>query len=257
MTTGHLGFIGSHLHEALGGTGIDIKEGNDILLYDFSEDTEKTIFHLAAQASIPKSFEDPIGSHTENVVGTLMVLEHAKNIGAKVIFSSSSSVYDPVSPYALQKKMCEDYMKFYWTLGVKSVALRYFNVFGERQEIANGGNALLLARFLDQKAKDEPFTIYGTGEQRRDFVYVKDVAQANFDAALAFSRGMSFESFNIGGGFDYSINEITDMIDKDHPKVYLLPRFEPRITSCNNFRAQSMLNWFPETKLQEWIQSQF
>lgn len=255
MITGSSGFIGSHLLEAIGGTGIDIKEGNDIRICSFPKD-EKTIFHCAAQASIPFSFEEPIESHIHNVLGTLIILEHAKKIGAKVIFSSSSSVYDPISPYAVQKKMCEDLLRFYWTQGVKSVALRYFNVFGERQEIANNGYSLALSIFLEQLKNDEPFTIYGTGEQRRDFVYVKDVVGANILAAKYLETATGFEAIDIGTGINYSINEIADMISKDHHKITLPPRKEPFENRADITKAKQLLSWEPKTTLPQWISQQ-
>lgn len=255
MITGSRGFIGSHLYEAIGGTGIDLKEGNDIRVCAFPKD-EKIIFHLAAQASIPKSEEEPIESHIHNVLGTLIILEHAKEVEADVVFSSSSSVYEPTSsPYAMQKKMCEDLLRYYWTKGVKSVALRYFNVFGERQEIANDGDALVLARFLRQYKEGKPFTIYGTGLQRRDFVYVKDVVEANIKAVSYLRTAREFQAIDIGTGINYSINGIADMINKEHPREYLPARKEPFENRADPTRAEMLLGWKPRTSLKTWIQN--
>lgn len=254
MITGHLGFIGSHLYEALGGTGIDIKEGNDIRTCAFPD--EKIIFHCAAQASIPKSFENPLESHSHNVTGTLRILEHARKIGASLVFSSSSSVYDPVSPYSVQKIICEEYLKLYWKLGVKSIALRYFNVFGERQELANDGYALVLSRFLDQYKNGKPFTIYGTGKQRRDFVYVKDVVNANLLAARFLETATEYKAIDIGTGTNWSINEVADMIDKNYPRSYFPPRIEPFENKSDIRKSKELLNWEPQVNIQEWLKHQ-
>src|SRR3990167_4849515 len=199
LVTGYRGFIGSHIYDAVEADGIDLKDGDDIRTFEFEKDYD-VIFHCAAQASILKSIENPVESLTHNVIGTLRILEHAKKTGAKVVFSSSSSIYDLKSPYALQKQMCEDLLRYYWIQGVKSIALRYFNVFGERQEIANEGESLVLARFLAQYKRDEPFTIYGNGLQRRDFVYVKDVVDANLKAAKFLETATQFEAVDIGFG---------------------------------------------------------
>jgi UDP-glucose 4-epimerase len=254
MVTGSSGFIGGHLLEAVGGTGLDLKEGNDIRVCEFPD--EKVIFHCAAQASIPKSLEDPLESYSHNVEGTIRVLKHALKTGASVVFSSSSSVYHPnSSPYAEQKAICEEFLETYWDLGVKSVALRYFNVFGERQEIANEGEALVLARFLAQYKRGEPFTIYGNGLQRRDFVYVKDVVDANIKAVEFLKTAKKFEVIDIGSGTNYSINAIADMIDKDHPRINLPPRDEPFENLADISKAKELLGWEPKTTLEAWLQA--
>lgn len=250
MITGHRGFIGSNLSACIKDIGIDLKEGVDIRTCDFPD--TKVIWHLAAQASIPKSFEDPVESNSHNVVGTLRILEHARKTGAKVIFSSSSSIYDPVSPYAVQKLICEEYMKLYWSLGVKSVALRYFNVFGENQSIANGGDGLALAIFLKQYKEGKPFTVVGTGEQRRDFVYVGDVVRANIIAADYLETATEFKVFDVGNGYNYSINEVLDMIDPKHPRVHIPPRVEPFENKADINKRLPL--WTPKTTLPQWLQ---
>ena len=253
MITGSSGFIGSHLHEAIGGTGIDLKEGNDIRTCEFPN--EKVIFHCAAQASIPLSEKNPEECYSHKVLGTIRVLEHARKTGARVVFSSSSSVYEPTSPYAFSKKHCEELMEYYWTKGVKSVALRYFNVFGERQEIANGGDSLALARFLKQKEEGKPFTIYGDGRQRRDFVYVKDVVRANIMAAQFLEMAEKFWAIDIGTGHNYSINEVVDMIDPKHPREKLPPRIEPFENRAERWEAKLLLRWEPKVTLPTWLAS--
>ena len=275
LVTGSSGFIGSHVFNRLtelGFTvsGIDIKvhPDFDVTTYQFHEKYD-LIFHLAADASIPRSFENPIETHKNNVIAMLRILEYAKKTGAKVIFSSSSSVYgepqiiptpessllSPVSPYAFQKLVCEEYCKFYWRFGVKSAALRYYNVFGEGQENANGGgdSSLALGIFLKQYKEGKPFTIVGDGLQRRDFVYVKDVAEANLKVAEWLFEAQQFEAFNVGSGTNYNILEVTDMIDSKHPKVFLPTRPEPKIGLADISKIAPL--WKPKTTLEMWIKS--
>lgn len=254
LVTGYRGFIGGHVYKALGeAVGIDIndKAPFDVRTVVLNEKYD-TIYHLAADASIPRSFENPVFSHSVNVVGTLRMLELARKTGAKLVFSSSSSAYDLKSPYSLEKYICEQYMDFYWkTWGVKSVALRYFNVFGEGQERANGGYSLALSKFLDQKKRKQPFTIVGTGEQRRDFVYVGDVAQANLKASAWLDTATEFKAFDVGTGKNYSVNEVCDMIDPKNNRTYLPPRIEPMIGLAN--KDKFVPGWEPLTSLEKWL----
>ena len=284
LVTGGAGFIGSHIAERC------VKDGHEVHIIDdfstgrmsnvidffgkvevFSEDVrtfepkEKydVIFHVAARASIPESIKNPVLSNDYNVGGILRVLEIARETGAIVIFSSSSSVgQTPITPYALQKRIGEDYMRLYSEFySVRGVALRYFNVFGERQETANGGYCLVLSRFLDQKKNGKPFTIYGTGEQRRDFIYVGDVVEASLKAFeyikdVTFHDGFGFEIFNIGSGENVSVNELADLIDKKHPREKLSPRVEPFEMLADIRRTKKELGWSPQVPLKEWLSHQ-
>ena len=267
LITGHRGFIGSHLYAELQKRGwevhgIDLKDGQDIRTMEFSGNYD-VIFHCAAKASIPASFTNPLTSHGHNVLGSLRVLEFAKRIGARVIFSSSSSIYgEPLqtptsekcppnysSPYALMKRNVEEYMRL---LGVNGACLRYFNVYGERQEIANeGDNSLVLAIFLEQRKYQRPLTIVGNGEQRRDFVYVGDVVEANIMAAQQKWQGI----FNVGTGVNYSINEVARMIGGIGIER-LEPRIEPQIGLADITKIKSM-GWSPKMELPVWLKSQF
>mgnify|MGYP001613965948 FL=1 len=267
--------MGKHLYSLLLDlgwqvSGADLKDDIDIRTYAFHEKYD-VIFHLAANASIPQSLKNPLESHSHNVVGTLRLLEYAKNTGATMVFSSSSSVYGepeitptpesallhPMIPYGLQKLECEQYMWLYQKLyGVSSVALRYYNVYGEGMEHANGGgdSSLALANFLRQYKSEEPFTIVGNGLQRRDFVYVKDVALANVLAAQHLCTHEGFDAVNIGSGVNHSILEVADMISKEHPRLHLPPRVEPQFGLANIARAGQLLHWYPVVKLKDWLE---
>lgn len=225
------------------------------------------ILHLAAKARVQASFKFPLDWHDTNVTGTLRLLEFAKvNKIKKFIFSSSSSVYGlstkyslsehsklyPLSPYALQKMQAEQLCDFYHNaFGIQTISLRYFNVYGEDQPIS-GNYPQLVPILLEKYRKTEPFIIYGDGEQRRDYTYVKDVVEANVLAMQSKETGV----FNIGSGTNYSVNEICDIIDPTHPKQYESARPEPRTTLANNYKAYAKLKWKPTTDLSTWIKSQ-
>ena len=158
-----------------------------------------TIFHLAALPRVQPSIIDPIKYHNTNVNGTLnMLIASVKSEIRRFVFSSSSSVYGeantiptpessalvPKSPYALHKIIGEQYCQLFESIyGLSTVSLRYFNVYGERQPLS-GDYSLVMGIFADQILKNKPLTINGDGEQKRDFVYVGDVAEANILSSL-------------------------------------------------------------------------
>jgi len=197
------------------------------------------VFHLAAIPSVPRSIENPLDSHNVNITGTLNVLLVAKdNKVKKVIYASSSSVYgdtptlpkredmlpNPQSPYAVTKLTGEYYCQvFYEVFGLPTICLRYFNVYGPRQD-PGSQYAAVIPRFIDRLFREEPPIIFGDGEQTRDFTFVKDAAEANILAAENDGTGV----FNIGTGKRVSINElarlITRLMDKDSKLIYQKPR---------------------------------
>jgi UDP-glucose 4-epimerase len=181
------------------------------------------IFHLAACASVPKSISDPKLNNEVNITGTLNILEAArKHDVKKVVFSSSAAVYgntstlpihestpfDPLSPYAASKIMGEYYCSLYARLyDLPTVALRYFNVYGPRQD-PNSDYAAAIPHFIYRTLASDPPVIYGDGTQTRDFVYVEDVVRANILAALSDRTG----AYNIAGGTKTSVNDLAMMI---------------------------------------------
>lgn len=183
------------------------------------------VLHQAAIPSVPRSVADPILSNEAGITGTLNVLVAARDCGVKkVIYASSSSVYGdtptlpkredmvttPLSPYALTKLTGEQYCRIFYELyGLKTISLRYFNVFGPHQD-TKSEYAAVIPQFISRIINGEPITIYGDGEQTRDFTFVKDIVQANIKAAESSAVGY----YNIAGGNRISINELAKTIYK-------------------------------------------
>jgi UDP-glucose 4-epimerase len=183
------------------------------------------IFHQAAIPSVPRSIEDPLAIHEANVTGTLNVLLAARDMNVrKVVFASSSSVYgdtptlpkveemvpNPLSPYAVSKLAGEYYCRvFQQVYGLSTACLRYFNVYGPRQD-PNSQYAAVIPLFIQKLYRGEPPIIFGDGEQSRDFTFVKDVAEANILAAESTATGI----FNIGRGERSTINRLAELISE-------------------------------------------
>jgi UDP-glucose 4-epimerase len=182
-------------------------------------------FHLAAIPGVQKSVAEPLRTHRVNVEGTLNVLEAARLAGARrVVYSASAAAYDdspdlpktetmeprPVSPYGVQKLTGERYCGIYHDLhGLETVSLRYFNVFGPRQN-PHSEYAAVIPRFISAAILGEPAVIYGDGEQTRDFTFVSDAVAANLLAADA--EGAPGKVMNIAGGRSTSLNQLWDVI---------------------------------------------
>jgi UDP-glucose 4-epimerase len=269
IITGGAGFIGSHIAEALAGKHevvvIDnFFSGKQENLIEFSDCVQiirgsitdlpslrkafneaDGIFHLAAIASVARSVDNPVATHETNLTGTLNVLLAARDCGVKkVVFSSSSAVYGdepslpkhenlppfPLSPYAVSKLASEYYCRVFSELfGVKTVSLRYFNVFGPRQDPL-GEYAAVIPKFITNLLNNKPPLIFGDGKQTRDFVYVKDVVQANIRAMQNEATG----TFNIGSGKSTDLNTLAKSI-AEIMKVSLQPVYEkPRSGDIRN-----------------------
>jgi nucleoside-diphosphate-sugar epimerase len=199
------------------------------------------VFHEAAIPSVPRSIDDPVPSHETNIDGTFQVLRAARAGGVKrVVYAASSSAYGdtlvlpkvetmlpmPKSPYALQKLVGEYYCNVFTTcFGLETVALRYFNVYGPRQDPSSpysGVLSLFMKAILERRAP----TIHGDGEQSRDFTFVEDVAALNLKAARA--KGVSGRMFNGGNGGRITVNEAWRLLQKfegvEIPPKYTAPR---------------------------------
>jgi UDP-glucose 4-epimerase len=185
------------------------------------------IFHQAAMRSVPRSVADPLGANDHNVTGTLHVLEAARRRGVRrVVYASSSSVYGarpdlpkredqppaPISPYAVSKAAGEQYAAVWPRLyGVETVGLRYFNVFGPRQD-PKSEYAAVIPRFILWSLGGERLEVHGDGTQSRDFTYVDNVVQANFLAGGA--EGVNGEVFNVGCGERISLLAVIERLER-------------------------------------------
>ena len=225
------------------------------------------IFHTAALARVQPSIENPSKFNTANVTGTLNMLKSAVDAGVKrFVYSASSSAYgdqmymplvenmptNPLSPYGLQKLIGEQYCKLFSEVyDLETVSLRYFNVYGDRQNLS-GAYCLVIGKFIQQRMNNQDMTIFGDGDQRRDFTYVGDVVDANIRAATSDKVGNG-EVINIGNGDNRSVNQIAEMIGGE--TVYLQAVKEPRETLANNSRAKELLGWNPTMDLEDWIKT--
>ena len=256
LVTGGCGFIGSHLAEQLVELGArvtildnlstgslrnieNIKDKitfieKDIADYDAclqATQGQKIIFHQAAFVSVPGSIQDPDLCHRTNVDGTFNLLEAARHHSVeKFIFASSCSVYgnqesvccettqpNPQSPYATSKLIGELLCKQFTTnFNLPTVTLRYFNVYGSRQN-PNGAYAAAVARFAYQMENNQPITIFGDGTQTRDFVQVKQVVNANLILAMLDTEKTKSEAFNIACGRSISILDLIDQMKQLFP----------------------------------------
>lgn len=222
---------------------IELIEG-DIRSYHIVQDSLKDIdivLHQAALPSVPRSIKDPITTNDVNINGTLNILEAAVNLKVKrVVYASSSSVYgdnpvlpkvetmipNPLSPYAVSKltgeKYCNVFSRIY---GLETVCLRYFNVFGPRQDPASQYSAVI-PKFIKAINQNKQPVIYGDGEQSRDFTYISNVVQANILAATADCESGITVNCAVSGQITLNelIREMNKLMDKDIKPVYEGPR---------------------------------
>lgn len=213
------------------------------------------VFHLAAIPSVPRSVENPLPSHEANITGTLNVLLAARDNGVKkAIYASSSSVYgqtptlprkenmppNPQSPYAVTKTAAEYYCRvFHQIYGLPTVCLRYFNVYGPRQDPFSQ-YAAVIPRFITRISQGRPPIIFGDGEQTRDFTFIKDAVEANILAAESDATGI----FNVGRGERISINQLAELtaklMDHNNEPIHEEPRpgdVRHSLADVSRFRA--------------------
>jgi UDP-glucose 4-epimerase len=288
LVTGGAGFIGSHSVEALLRDGarvtvldnlstgkranlpdnerVDLIEGDirDAATVERALRGATHVLHLAAQVSVHASVQDPPRSASHNVAGYLNVVNAARAAGVRVVYASSAAVYGapetlpldedapcrPTSPYGLEKSIDDQYAALYRTLyGSSMLGLRYFNVYGPRQDPASP-YAGVISRFVARMAAGEPLTVFGDGRQTRDFVYVGDVARANVAALKCMHDGV----LNIGTGTSVSLLQLIDALalcTGRTPQV----RFDPpapgdiRDSAMRPGRMRAVLGFAPGTPL--------
>ena len=244
---------------------LDISSIDDIdALKKIFEDVD-TIFHCAALARVQPSIVDPLKYEVNNTLGLMNVLKAAADVKVRrLVYSASSSAYgptdnlpskendpiNPISPYANQKYYgelcCRMFSQVY---DIETVSLRYFNVYGERQNL-EGAYATVVGIFINQILNKKPLTINGDGNQRRDFTYVKDVVNANILASNSLKVGRG-EVINIGSGKNISINSLADLLSKN--KKYMQPVNEPFANLADISKAKELLGWEPLKDLESWI----
>jgi nucleoside-diphosphate-sugar epimerase len=237
-------------------------------IFEAAQNVE-AIYHEAALVSVPLSIQNPQLNFQINSLGSFNVFETARRLNiSKVIYASSAAVYgtnqnlplketelcEPLSPYALEKHYTEQLAHLYFHLyGISSVGLRYFNVYGERQDPTSPYSGVI-SIFVDKLLKDQKITIFGDGEQTRDFIYVKDIVQANI-LALQYSE-KSAQVFNVGTQTSITINKLLFVL-QTQLKTSIIPTYQPNRSgdikdSCaNNSKLKEILQWSPQFSIEE------
>lgn len=292
LVTGGAGFIGSHVVDKLLTLGHEVivvdnesSDGHDDYYWNKNTQNHKVdirdfsalaplfhgvdyVFHLAAKASVQASVDNPLPTISTQVMGTANVLESSRLSGVeKLIYSSTSACYgnmnpipntevmreDPLNAYAIGKLCGEQLVKSYYGLyGLKTVAFRYTNVYGERSRHV-GTYAPVVSKFLKARAAGESLTIFGDGLQRRDFVHVSDVVNAN--TSITYMELDTWgEVFNIGYGKNWSVQELANQVSTK--QVHLSARSgEMRETLADIGKAKAELMWKPKVEITSWINS--
>ena len=263
LATGHWGLVRRLVADASKVEAItaDIR---DVVAMARAMEGVEFVFHQAALGSVPRSVENPAESDEVNVHGSVVVLDAARRAGVRrVIFAASSAAYGdtptlpkredmptgPLSPYAVSKVAGEQYFRVFATLyGMETLSLRYFNVFGQNQ-LPEGPYAAAIPRFVRAALAEEPITIFGDGEQTRDFCFIANVVNANLLAA-ATPRKLEGQVINIAGGRRISLNdlvkEIGRVLGKKLDVRYLDPRpGDVRHSLADITRAKELLGYEP------------
>ena len=290
LVTGGAGFIGSHLVDEASEEGYDVvtidnlnngklenlnKDAKfykvDIVDIDnlslvFEKEKPDYVIHLAAQISLRESLKNPIYDAEQNILGSINILECCRKFNVKkVVYASSAAVYgfpkylpvdekhpiNPFSPYGVSKHTVEHYLQYYHeNFEIDYIILRYSNVYGERQDPL--GEAGVIAIFIDKLKKGERPIIFGDGEQTRDFIYAKDVVEANL---LALEKETENKVFNISTNTETSVNElfkkIKEIMNSNINPTYEKPIKEVRNIRLDNSLAEKELNWKPKVELNE------
>jgi len=229
----------------------------------------EVVFHQGALPSVPRSIQDPLTTNAVNVDGTLNVLLAARDEDVRrVVFASSSSIYgdadglprvesqalSPLAPYAVSKLAAEAYCSAFWKVySLETVCLRYFNVFGPRQDPASQ-YAAVVPRFVKKLLEREQPIVYGDGQQKRDFTFVGDVVEANLLAAE--TDGIAGESFNIAAGRSRTVNELARVLaavlDRDIEPVHVDPRAgDVRDSAADIAKAERSLGYRPSAVFED------
>ncbi len=250
---------------------MEVMEGDIVDFVYCQKATEgmEYVFHQAALPSVQRSVEDPVGSNQANVEGTLNILMAAREAGVRrVIYAASSSAYgdsptlpkkeemmpNPLSPYALQKLVGEQYCRLFSQLyGLETISLRYFNIFGPKQD-PNSVYSAVIPRFIDALVSGRPPVIFGDGEQSRDFTYIDNVVYANVLAMKV--EKTEGEVVNVACGRRVSLNQLLKFL-QDIVGTYISPIYEEprkgdvRHSLADIGRAKALLNYTPVVGIEE------
>jgi len=276
LVTGGLGFVGSHLVDALANEGHDVTvidnlcsesssksymrddvtywvdDIRNLNTYKYCNESFDLIYHLAALARIQPSFKDPLTYLSIDIMGTSNVLEFARRCNARVVYAGSSSAYGGpmLNPYAFAKftgeQTCELYNKVY---GLSTVTARFFNVYGKRQP-TTGAYATVVGVFEKQYEVGNALTVTGTGEQRRDFTHVSDIIEG---FKLLGQESWNAEVFQLGTGKNYSINELANMFGGDIEYIEKRPG-EAWTTLADSSMMMAATGWVPRVRLEDYVQ---
>jgi nucleoside-diphosphate-sugar epimerase len=236
----------------------------------FKKEKFDTVFHVAAKPSVQYSIDHPVESNDTNINGTLNILNLSKNFGVKrVVFTSSSAIYgdqrselltedllpNPMSPYALHKLTGEYYAGLFFRLyGLETISLRYFNVFGPRQDPTNPYSNLI-PKFMKFAIDGKVPKINGDGKQKRDFIYVADIIEANILASTTEDKECFGQFFNVGRGKSTTVNEMTKKIflsaGSDIKPTHGPALIEPRATLASLKKIKKLMGWSPKYTLDE------
>ena len=295
LVTGGAGFIGSHIVDRLLTLGHEVvvidnesSDGHDEYHWNRSGQVQNhksdirdydaikhlfggvnNVFHLAAKASVQASVDNPLPTIATQVMGTANVLEASRQAGVnKFVYSSTSACYgnnnpipnvetmreDPLNAYAIGKLSGEQLVRAYYHLyGMKTVAFRYTNVYGERARHV-GTYAPCVSKFIKMRAEGDGITIFGDGLQRRDFIHVSDVVSAN--CCITYEELDQWgETYNIGYGKNWSIQEIADAVSEEQIHLSARPG-EMRETLADIRKAKAELTWKPKIDIMDWIRTQ-
>lgn len=277
LVTGGLGFVGSHLVDALAGEGHEITvidnlcsesssrnymrsdvrywidDVRNLNSYKYENQEFDLIYHLAALARIQPSFKDPLTYLSIDIMGTSNVLEYARRNSSRVVYAGSSSAYagPMLNPYAFAKytgeQVCEMYHLVY---DMSVVTARFFNVYGERQPTV-GAYATVVGVFEGQKASGSNLTVTGTGEQRRDFTHISDIV-AGFKALGEGNH--SAEIYQLGTGENHSINDLAEMFGGNVDYIPARPG-EALITLADPAKMNEATGWKASTRIEVYVQN--
>ena len=289
IVTGGVGFVGTNLIKKL------LKDGNEVVSLDnystgkkeneqdgckyidvdisdslrrhkafgleqYKLEKPDLIFHLGALARIQPSLKKPASTITNNFMGTLNVLDYARENNIPVVYAGSSTFHHGLwgSPYAWSKHSGEQLCKLYSTIyDLPTAICRFYNVYGEHQ-LEDGAYATVVGIFEKQFREGKPLTITGDGEQRRDFTHIEDIVDALIRLGWMLesnrSSKVSGQTFELGRRKNFSINQLADMFGVDYPKEYISARDgEYDYTLADNTKAKELLNWNPTLDIEDYL----